>query len=207
MPLPAETLVAHLDELERYNEVLGLSAHNEKSGFIGKLVWESVLLSVMVGSGFTGRIADLGGGNGYPGLVIAAMHPEASVLIIEASENRCAFLDECILAMKLGNASVEHRFLKSVPEILKDKFEIIAHLAFSNYLSVLKFAGALGKDGHSVIGVIPEHALDCFSLEIKRRLYKMESALGFINLRGNRSVAYRIESIRPGNKPQAGGTA
>ena len=53
-----------------------------------------------------GRIADLGSGAGLPGLALAAALPEARVDLIESSERKCAFLDEAIGQMGLGNAEV-----------------------------------------------------------------------------------------------------
>jgi 16S rRNA (guanine527-N7)-methyltransferase len=53
-----------------------------------------------------GRIADLGSGAGLPGLVLAAALPEARVDLIESSERKCAFLEQAIGQMGLGNAEV-----------------------------------------------------------------------------------------------------
>jgi 16S rRNA (guanine527-N7)-methyltransferase len=53
-----------------------------------------------------GRIADLGSGAGFPGLVLAAALPWAEVALVESSRRKCAFLERAVAAMELENAAV-----------------------------------------------------------------------------------------------------
>jgi 16S rRNA (guanine527-N7)-methyltransferase len=50
-----------------------------------------------------GRIADLGSGAGFPGLVLAAALPAAQVALVESSAKKCAFLARAADAMGLAN--------------------------------------------------------------------------------------------------------
>lgn len=52
------------------------------------------------------RIADLGSGAGFPGLVLAAALPQAEVTLVESSRRKCAFLVRAVGAMGLGNVAV-----------------------------------------------------------------------------------------------------
>jgi 16S rRNA (guanine527-N7)-methyltransferase len=52
------------------------------------------------------RIADLGAGAGFPGLVLAAALPGAHVDLVESSNRKCAFLERAIERMGLTNAGV-----------------------------------------------------------------------------------------------------
>jgi 16S rRNA (guanine527-N7)-methyltransferase len=49
------------------------------------------------------RIADLGSGAGFPGLVLAAALPAAHVALVESSAKKCAFLARAADAMGLAN--------------------------------------------------------------------------------------------------------
>ncbi|HEV7807889.1 MAG TPA: 16S rRNA (guanine(527)-N(7))-methyltransferase RsmG [Solirubrobacteraceae bacterium] len=49
------------------------------------------------------RIADLGSGAGFPGLVLAAALPAAEVALVESSAKKCAFLGRAAEAMGLSN--------------------------------------------------------------------------------------------------------
>jgi 16S rRNA (guanine527-N7)-methyltransferase len=52
------------------------------------------------------RIADLGAGAGFPGLVLAAARPGAAVALVESVGRRCAWLDRAIAATGMDNARV-----------------------------------------------------------------------------------------------------
>lgn len=52
------------------------------------------------------RIADLGSGAGFPGLVLAAALPEARVALVESSTRKCSFLGRAVEAMRLTNVEV-----------------------------------------------------------------------------------------------------
>ena len=52
------------------------------------------------------RIADLGSGAGFPGLVLAAALPSADVALVESSRRKCAFLARAIATMGAKNVRV-----------------------------------------------------------------------------------------------------
>jgi 16S rRNA (guanine527-N7)-methyltransferase len=52
------------------------------------------------------RIADLGSGAGFPGLVLAAALPEAAVALVESSRRKCAFLERAVAAMELDDVAI-----------------------------------------------------------------------------------------------------
>ncbi|MEL6341776.1 MAG: RsmG family class I SAM-dependent methyltransferase [Myxococcota bacterium] len=54
----------------------------------------------------TGRWADLGRGAGFPGVALAARHPDTQVLLVESRRKRAIFLDQVLSAAKLPNATV-----------------------------------------------------------------------------------------------------
>jgi 16S rRNA (guanine527-N7)-methyltransferase len=52
------------------------------------------------------RIADLGSGAGFPGLVLAAALPESEVALVEANRRKCVFLERAAAQMQLSNVAV-----------------------------------------------------------------------------------------------------
>lgn len=52
------------------------------------------------------RIADIGAGAGFPGLVLAAALPAAHVVLVESVGRKCAFIDRAAAAAGLDNAEV-----------------------------------------------------------------------------------------------------
>jgi 16S rRNA (guanine527-N7)-methyltransferase len=55
-----------------------------------------------------GALVDIGAGGGFPGLPIAVVQPELSLLLVEATGKKVVFLQHAIEAMELGNATAIH---------------------------------------------------------------------------------------------------
>ncbi len=55
-----------------------------------------------------GDWADLGSGAGFPGVALAARHPEARVTLVESRQKRATFLKELVYRAPLPNAAVFH---------------------------------------------------------------------------------------------------
>jgi len=72
-------------------------------------LWERHLLNSAAAVPFlpeTGMIVDLGSGAGLPGIVVAAMRPEAHVVLLEPMERRTDWLSEVVDRLGLANAEV-----------------------------------------------------------------------------------------------------
>ncbi|CAN5401075.1 hypothetical protein BH11ACT1_BH11ACT1_05800 [soil metagenome] len=72
-------------------------------------LWERHLLNSAVVVPFlpeTGRIIDLGSGAGLPGVVVAAMRPDAEVVLLDPMERRTDWLLEVVAALGLANVIV-----------------------------------------------------------------------------------------------------
>jgi 16S rRNA (guanine527-N7)-methyltransferase len=72
-------------------------------------LWERHLLNSAVVVPFlpeTGRIIDLGSGAGLPGIVVAAMRPDAEVVLLDPMERRTDWLLEVVAALGLANVVV-----------------------------------------------------------------------------------------------------
>jgi len=54
------------------------------------------------------RVADLGSGGGFPGLVLAIALPQTIVVLVESVSRKCAFLRATAEELELGNVEVAH---------------------------------------------------------------------------------------------------
>jgi 16S rRNA (guanine527-N7)-methyltransferase len=66
------------------------------------------------GANAGGAWLDLGSGPGFPGLVIAALHPNMPVVLVESRSRRAEFLSRCIAALDLPKCRVEAQRLERV---------------------------------------------------------------------------------------------
>lgn len=118
-PLLASVLGDALDKCTLFHVKL------EKEGLLRGLVgprdmgilWERHILNSaavvpfirkVVGQSKKKRVADVGSGGGFPGLVIAACLPDYDVTLIEPMERRVAWLRECVEIMGLQNVTIFH---------------------------------------------------------------------------------------------------
>ena len=89
-------------------------------------------------------IADLGSGAGFPGLVLAAMRPEASMTLIESTGKKAAFLVEAALAMGLDRVKVIPGRIETVE--LSPKPEIVTARALARLDKLLGYGHEIGGE-------------------------------------------------------------
>lgn len=90
--------------LREQGELRGLLGPREQSR-----LWERHLLNsaaVVQHLPRTGAIADVGSGAGLPGIVVAAMLPEAEIVLIDPMERRTQWLEEVVAELDLSNVRV-----------------------------------------------------------------------------------------------------
>jgi len=90
--------------LREQGELRGLLGPREQSR-----LWERHLLNsaaVVQHLPRTGAIADVGSGAGLPGIVVAAMLPEAELVLIDPMERRTQWLEEVVAELGLSNVRV-----------------------------------------------------------------------------------------------------
>jgi 16S rRNA (guanine527-N7)-methyltransferase len=59
--------------------------------------------------GVSGTVVDLGSGGGVPGLIIGVARPDLDLLLLDATESRCRFLEHAVRELALAATVVEGR--------------------------------------------------------------------------------------------------
>lgn len=111
-------LQAFADALTDHGELLGLIGPQELPRLWTRHLVNSALLAPLLIEG--SRVADVGTGGGFPGLVLAIIRPDVEFRLIEPMERRCAWLHEVIDELGLTNATV----LRGRAEEYHDAFEV-----------------------------------------------------------------------------------
>jgi len=99
----------------------------------------------------TGRWADLGSGAGFPGVALAALHPEAEVLLVESRQKRATFLRRVVRTSGLTNATVVHDRTESLPDGALDG---VISRAYKPPLDFLTDAARLLKPGGRAVVLV-----------------------------------------------------
>jgi 16S rRNA (guanine527-N7)-methyltransferase len=94
------------------------------------------------------RIADVGAGAGFPGLVLAAALPDAAVDLIESVARKCDFMRAAVVAADLKNARVvceraETWALSQPPEGGREGYDLVTARAVGRLSTLAELASPL----------------------------------------------------------------
>jgi 16S rRNA (guanine527-N7)-methyltransferase len=96
------------------------------------------------------RIADLGAGAGFPGLVLAAALPRARVALVESVGRKCAWLQHATDVMGLANAEVVHARAEEWPAGL-DANDLVTARALASLNVLVEYASPLLAEGGALV--------------------------------------------------------
>jgi 16S rRNA (guanine527-N7)-methyltransferase len=96
------------------------------------------------------RVADLGSGAGFPGLVLAAALPAARVALVESSSKKCAFLARAADAMGLANVEVVPSRAEAWPDGV-GRCDLVSARAVAPLNVLVEYAAPLLVPGGSLV--------------------------------------------------------
>lgn len=96
------------------------------------------------------RIADIGSGAGFPGIVLAVALPTAEIVLIESQRRRCEFLRRVCALAGIGNARVIYTRAEEWREGLNGNDAVVAR-ALGPVPVVLEYAAPLLRVGGSLV--------------------------------------------------------
>ena len=96
--------MAFLTDVMQWNETLSLVSRKDPLTALERLLLESLELAHELGLEH-GRIADIGSGAGFPGIVWAVSFPRVEVTMIERRERRALFLERTCRTLPVENAA------------------------------------------------------------------------------------------------------
>ena len=99
-------LRTHFQLLVRWNRRVNLTSIRDPSQILRRHFAESLFLTKVVSLG-PGLLYDVGSGAGFPGLPLKSAHPELSLVLVESSQKKAAFLKEVVRATGLEGVRVE----------------------------------------------------------------------------------------------------
>jgi 16S rRNA (guanine527-N7)-methyltransferase len=97
----SEALLHLADLLERWGQRINLSGHRDLESIVARLILDAAALAAALPE--VPSLVDLGSGAGFPGLPIAVLRPECSLLLVEAREKRHHFQRAAVRELQLTN--------------------------------------------------------------------------------------------------------
>ncbi|HXI49829.1 MAG TPA: 16S rRNA (guanine(527)-N(7))-methyltransferase RsmG [Steroidobacteraceae bacterium] len=144
----AESLLRLVDELEQGNAQFNLTAIRDRPGMLRKHVLDSLSLQpYLLGT----RVADVGTGAGFPGLVLAIANPERRFTLIEATGKKARFVEQTSARLGLSNVLVVNSRAETYRPF--ELFDTVAARALSSLADFVAYAGHLCAPGGRLLAM------------------------------------------------------
>ena len=143
-----ETLLELVDELERGNALFNLTAIRDRPGMLCKHVLDSLSLQPYLRGA---RLADVGTGAGFPGLVLAIVNPERRFTLIEATGKKARFVEQTAARLRLSNVAVVNSRSESYRPF--ELFDTVVARALSSLADFVAYAGHLCAPGGRLLAM------------------------------------------------------
>lgn len=140
----AGQLLAYLDAMLLVNEQINLTAVRDREA--------AVVLHVLDGLAAAklelrpGHVLDLGSGNGFPGVAVAALHPAASVVLVDRTGKKVRAIGTCLLTARIQGVETLQIDAQQAPTLKKEMrqaFDLVTARAVGTPEAVAELAAPL----------------------------------------------------------------
>lgn len=146
-------------QLDRARSYAGLLATDGVTrGLLGpaeaERLWDRHLVNCAVIADLlpdSGLLVDIGSGAGLPGIVLAMLRPEMSIVLLEPQLRRVTFLNECVAELELDNVEVTRGRAEDVTDTLRADFATARAVAPMDRLATL--AAGLLRPGGTLLAI------------------------------------------------------
>lgn len=154
----SEELLNKLDKysdlLKQWNEKMNLTAIVEKEEVYEKHFFDSIL---GLNKSVKGKVADVGSGAGFPGLVWKIIKPELSIDLIEPTGKRCIFLSEVIQQLGLKDITVYNTRAEEHVKQHREQYDVVTARAVANLRVLSELCVPLVKKGGTFLVMKGSH--------------------------------------------------
>jgi len=145
-------LARHMQRVLDADPTLHLTAIDDPADFLERHVGESLEGASLIEPALRGALLDLGSGNGYPGLPVAACRRGLRPILAEASRRKAAFLRTLLVPDFPGGLVIERQVQRSADLGEHDELAALLCRGMGNWERVLpRLAPRLGVDGRLLL--------------------------------------------------------
>jgi 16S rRNA (guanine527-N7)-methyltransferase len=175
-PEPAAAAIVFGERIEQARAFTkSLAEHGEERGLIGPLepprLWSRHILNCAVLGALLrpGRVGDVGSGAGLPGLALAIVRPDVSLVLIEPMERRVVWLQEQADSLGLENVQVVRARAEELR--LDAPLDQVTARAVSAFKKLIPLTAPLVRDGGELVlmkGASAEREIETAVKEARR---------------------------------------
>ena len=170
----AEAMKRFFILLQETNAETNLTRIDEEKEAVVKHFYDSLAVTRLLK--VSGKVADIGSGAGFPGIVLAIAFPEARFSLVESNGKKCRFLHQAVEALDLGNVSIINARAENLRE--KETFDIAIARAVSDLRMLAELIAPLLKVGGRFVAMkgrnadeelmLAKHALKEMNLSLEQ---------------------------------------
>ncbi len=123
-------LESYAKMLCQWNEKINLTAICDREGIATKHFLDS--MTALKTGKVTGKVADIGCGAGFPGLVLKIMKPEIDLTLLDSLKKRLTFLDSVCENLKLSGVKTVHARAEDGGREFREEFDTVVSRAVAN---------------------------------------------------------------------------
>ena len=170
----AEAMKRFFILLQETNAEMNLTRIDEEKEAVVKHFYDSLAVARLLK--VSGKVADIGSGAGFQGIVLAIAFPEAHFSLVESNGKKCRFLHQAVEALDLGNVSIINARAENLRE--KETFDIAIARAVSDLRVLTELIAPLLKVGGRFVAMkgrnadeelmLAKHALKEMNLSLEQ---------------------------------------
>ena len=160
-----EQLISYLTLMAKWNPVYNLTAIRDTEKMVSHHLLDSLVIKPhlhnWLGENPTPHILDVGTGGGLPGVVLAIMHPEWNITLIDPVHKKTAFLQQVKGQLALTNLSVITGKVEDLPPT--QRYDIVTSRAFASVIDFVTWSeNVLADHGFfaAMKGIFPIEEMD-----------------------------------------------
>jgi len=122
----------YIEELLKYNEHTNLTAIRDYDSVLLKHFFDSLMIERFYDFSSVETLLDIGTGAGFPGMVLAIIHPNIKVTLLDSNNKKLKFLE--LLTMKLGinNVEIVHERAEEFANKRREYYDVTTSRAVSD---------------------------------------------------------------------------
>lgn len=123
------------------NKVMNLTAITDYDDVVIKHFADSAAIAHVMDLSSVSKIADVGTGAGFPGLVLKIVFPEISVVLLDSLNKRVKFLNDVISELNLTGVSAIHGRAEDLAHnnSFRENFDLVVARAVTNMSSLSEY--------------------------------------------------------------------
>ena len=125
-------ITEEINFLIEYNEHTNLTAIKDYESILLKHFFDSLMLEHYFDFKNTKRILDIGTGAGFPGMILAIMHPGIEVTLLDSNNKKLKFLELLAEKTNVKNIKIVHERAEDYVNRERQKFDVVTSRAVSD---------------------------------------------------------------------------